>query len=662
MGFLARLFALLAFAVATLPAAAQQAPAATALPDTGCIACHEAKAKKIQVPGQGGGKPRSLKAVPTEDFRQGAHGRLQCVACHTGITDNPKPGETHARPAGAALSKPDCQGCHQELQDKIQRGEVRGTPLLDSMARNIDAHKRSLHAKPNADDPTRPNANCVDCHNVHTFKIPPKGAAGYAAWRAGIPQVCGTCHEDQLESYRASVHHKHNQEKGDGKAAVCSDCHSAHLVTNTSADRFKVGVTTNCGGCHKERYETFQDTFHGAIVTLGYGYTAKCYNCHGSHEILSAADPKSKVHPDNRLKTCQSCHNPKKGLPEVSAGFATFQPHADPHDFKNYPTVFLAYWGMIGLLVGTFGFFWVHTILWFYREYKERKARGGEHLVRVDEVAGPVRGKHFQRFNSVQRGAHLLFALSLMVLTLTGMPLFYPEAPWAAAIMRLVGGPQSAGYIHRMAAVLFAAIFVWHLFYVAYRISRNWKHFNFFGPDSLVPWIQDLKGILAMFRWFFGLGPRPVFDRWTYWEKFDYWAPFWGVTIIGVSGLVMWLPHLFGQFLPGWAFNVATIMHGEEAFLAVVFLFTVHFFNNHFRPDKFPVDVVMFTGTQSLEEFKREHELQYQRLVASGELEQLLVDPPSALHVKASKALAFVLIFIGLTLLTLVAIGFLTQA
>jgi cytochrome b subunit of formate dehydrogenase len=149
-----------------------------------------------------------------------------------------------------------------------------------------------------------------------------------------------------------------------------------------------------------------------------------------------------------------------------------------------------------------------------------------------------------------------------------------------------------------------------------------------------------------------------VFDRWTYWEKFDYWAPFWGVTIIGVSGLVMWVPGFFGQYLPGWVFNVAAIFHGEEAFLAVVFLFTVHFFNNHFRPDKFPVDVVMFTGTFPLDEYKKEHTVEYDRLVATGELEKRLVDPPSALKVKLSKLLGFTLIAIGLTLLTLVGIGF----
>jgi hypothetical protein len=106
-------------------------------------------------------------------------------------------------------------------------------------------------------------------------------------------------------------------------------------------------------------------------------------------------------------------------------------------------------------------------------------------------------------------------------------------------------------------------------------------------------------------------------------------------------------------------FNVATLVHGEEAFLAAVFLFTVHFFNNHFRPDKLPPpDVVMFTGTQSLEEFRKEHPAQYLRLQQSGELEKYLVDAPSKQMHIASVILGLVLITCGLTLLVLVAMGF----
>jgi len=202
-------------------------------------------------------------------------------------------------------------------------------------------------------------------------------------------------------------------------------------------------------------------------------------------------------------------------------------------------------------------------------------------------------------------------------------------------------------------------VFFVHLVYFALRIGRNLKTFEWFGPNSLIPNWQDLKDAIEMFRWFFGAGPRPIFDRWTYWEKFDYWAPFWGMTIIGISGMMMWFPEVTATYLPGWIFNVSTIVHGEEAFLAAVFLFTVHFFNNHFRPDKFPQDITMFTGTVPLEIYKHEHRLDYDRLVESGELGKYLVDAPSQPMTRWSKVLGAVLITVGLTLLTLVLLGFL---
>ena len=154
----------------------------------------------------------------------------------------------------------------------------------------------------------------------------------------------------------------------------------------------------------------------------------------------------------------------------------------------------------------------------------------------------------------------------------------------------------------------------------------------------------------------------PFLDKWTYWEKFDYWAVFWGMAIIGGSGLMLWFPNATASVLPGWVFNVATLIHGEEAFLAAVFLFTVHFFNNHFRPDKLPPpDIVMFTGSMPVEEFKREHALEYERLVKSGELQKYLVDAPSRPMTVGSRILGLVLIGFGLTLLVLVTTGFIVD-
>jgi cytochrome b subunit of formate dehydrogenase len=266
---------------------------------------------------------------------------------------------------------------------------------------------------------------------------------------------------------------------------------------------------------------------------------------------------------------------------------------------------------------------------------------------------------HYRRFALPWRIAHLLFAVSVMMLVLTGMAVFYADTGWAKAIMNALGGPRVAGLIHRVSAVTMLGIFFIHLVVVTTRIWRQRATFRWFGPTSLVPRWKDLEDAKGMFRWFFGKGPRPQFDRWTYWEKFDYWAVFWGMAIIGGSGAMLWFRNQVAAVLPGWVFNVATLIHGEEAFLAAVFLFTVHFFNNHFRPDKLPPpDVVMFTGTQSLEEFRREHALEYERLVQSGELEKYLVEAPAKPFTLGSRILGLTLIAFGLTLLVLVLIGF----
>ena len=268
-------------------------------------------------------------------------------------------------------------------------------------------------------------------------------------------------------------------------------------------------------------------------------------------------------------------------------------------------------------------------------------------------------GKQVRRFGFIWRIAHLCFALSVMLLILTGMAVFYAETTWAPIIMQAFGGPKAAGIVHRICAVIMLSIFFLHLVGVAVNIVRSWKTFKWFGPDSLVPNWQDFRDVYSMFRWFLGKGPRPVFDRWAYWEKFDYWAVFWGMGIIGSTGMMLSFPYVTASIFPGWVFNVATIVHGEEAFLAAVFLFTVHFFNNHFRPDKMPPpDVVMFTGSMPLEEFKREHTAQYNRMVESEQLEKNLVDTPSHALTLGSKILGLTLIAVGLTLLVLVIVGF----
>jgi cytochrome b subunit of formate dehydrogenase len=188
------------------------------------------------------------------------------------------------------------------------------------------------------------------------------------------------------------------------------------------------------------------------------------------------------------------------------------------------------------------------------------------------------------------------------------LPLRFSCAPWAPLWIKLFGGVEMAGLLHRIGGVITFGYFGAHIAYLAYRFSREKdKRSLLWGPDSMVPQPRDATDMLAQFRWFFGLGPKPVFGRFSYMEKFDYFAVFWGVAIIGGSGLMLWFPEFFAGFVPGWMFNLAAIVHADEAILAMSFIFTIHFFNVHLRPEKFPLDAVMFTGRATVHYMAEEH-------------------------------------------------------
>jgi len=627
-----------------------------------CLKCHNGS-KEIKVP-DANEEMRALHDVKKLAFNKSVHAQMQCVDCHQGIKDG---GQPHKNEIAKSLG---CVECHTALWETVKKeNKTAEKPRLAAVAQSIEAYKKTFHAKPNQDDPTRANASCDDCHNTHSFNVPQQGSAERGAWHLTIPNTCGEkCHTDQLEEYATSVHGTKVMEEHNSKAAVCTDCHTSHGITNTSIVSFKLDIVHACGNCHKEKLKSYSETFHGQINSLGYGYTAKCYNCHGSHGILPAGDPESKVHIDNRLKTCQSCHNGKQGwegLQKATPGFVTFGPHATTHDFDKYPQMWIASKIMITLLSTVFAFFWIHSALWYYREYKDgcrvfyNPNGNTKSHIQIDELLqGEAKGKQIRRFSKLSRAAHLIFALVTMSLILTGMLALYADASWSHAVAEALGGAKSAGIIHRIAAVFFLSAALGLIVYMLIKLTRS-KTFKWFGPDSLLPNWGDLRAIVAMFKWFVGKGERPIFDRWTYWEKFDFWSVLWGAFVVGTSGLMLAFPHVTATYLPGWVFNVVTLVHGYEALLAAVFLFTVHFFNNHFRPDKFPPpDVVMFTGSVPLHEFKRERTEQYNRLVESGELEKYLVDAPSKKMTRSSKILGLSLISIGLTLLVLVIIGF----
>jgi cytochrome b subunit of formate dehydrogenase len=257
------------------------------------------------------------------------------------------------------------------------------------------------------------------------------------------------------------------------------------------------------------------------------------------------------------------------------------------------------------------------------------------------------------RFARKDRLLHGFLMASFLTLALTGMPLLFPQAAWASTLANIFGGYRVTGVLHRMAAVTMMTVFATHLFRLARRLFVLKDYGMLWGPRSLVPQPVDLIQLLQHFRWFVGLGPRPHFDRYSYWEKFDYWAVFWGMAIIGTSGLMLWFPAVFARVLPGWIFNIALVIHGEEALMAMVFIFTVHFFNGHLRPDKFPMDLVIFTGRVSIEELKHERPAEYERLVAENGLGKIMASPPSPGLTTVAHIIGTTAVCIGLTVAAL---------
>jgi len=233
-----------------------------------------------------------------------------------------------------------------------------------------------------------------------------------------------------------------------------------------------------------------------------------------------------------------------------------------------------------------------------------------------------------KRFSPANRLWHLGLVLVFMTLSVTGIAWMYYETAWGRGLASLFGGYGGTLEVHRIAGLVMMAGFAAHIVFMLTQI--DWKGFprSLIGPDTLVFQWVDVKGFFAHLGWIFGLREHPNFDRWSWWEKFDYWAVWWGLIIVGVTGLMLYDPVLTSQFMPGWLLNVALWVHRIEAVLAMGHIFTIHFIVAHWRPSAFPYNASMFDGSVDLEDARHEHPGWVARLEKEGRLDAALVAPP----------------------------------
>jgi len=295
---------------------------------------------------------------------------------------------------------------------------------------------------------------------------------------------------------------------------------------------------------------------------------------------------------------------------------------------------------------------------------------------REAKIRAQTGGEWFTRFAPFERFLHFLVVTSFLLLVITGMPLKFYYTDWAKTLFHVIGGAESARALHRLGAIVTFFYFGLHVTSVLVKIwngrqelrdpqSGKWNLKRLlhavFGPDSMMPTLQDWRDFVAHNKWFFGRGPKPEFDRWTYWEKFDYFAVFWGVFIIGTSGLVMWFTTFFTRLMPGWIINIALIIHSDEALLAAGFIFSIHFFNTHFRIEKFPMDTVIFSGRVSKNEMLHERRRWYERLVAQGRLDDFRVRDEWLRWKSIARCFGYFFFGLGIILLVLILYAMFTR-
>ncbi len=676
-----------------------EAVAPTVVPNSECLDCHEAEFKPRKK-----GQPKEWIGVRPELFGKSVHAKLNCVDCHSSITEPEHPsklppaqcaschdkavaqfaksihGMSHEMGSSDAASCASCHGTHYMVPVKQADSPVFKFNLPKTCGTCHDDDKitkdyrmgqtkaaghylDSIHGRALTQMGLIVAPSCNDCHGVHDIKrsVDKDSHTNHA----NIAKSCGACHLGIEDTYKESVHGQLLR-KGDGKGPVCTDCHSAHDIEKPTNAHFKATSDQSCGKCHKDRLEHYRETYHGKAMALGQPNVASdvaaCYDCHGHHDVFPVSDERSRLSKDKILTTCQQCH------PGVGPKFTEYQPHANPLDAENYPILNKVFWFMTSLLIGVFSFFGLHTVFWLFRSiylylHDTKSFRAAVVQTHTDD-------ENYTRFTPFERFLHLMMVTSFLALVITGMPLKFYYTDWAKLMFRLLGNAEVARTLHHYAAVVTFAYFFLHL---AALVRGFWRNrgglkdpvtgkFTFkrllaliFHPDSMVPSPQDWRDFIAHQKWFFGKGPRPQFDRWTYWERFDYFAVFWGVAIIGFSGLIMWFPGFFTQFLPGWVINIALVVHSDEALLAAGFIFSFHFFNTHFRIEKFPMDTVIFSGRISKTEMLHERKRWYDRLVAAGKLQVYRVKSDDWEGRKnIAKAWGFIFFGTGLVLLALI--------
>jgi cytochrome b subunit of formate dehydrogenase len=480
-----------------------------------------------------------------------------------------------------------CGACHEDL-DITTKYDI----LIDHP---IQIYARSVHGQASRGG-IYVAATCNDCHSTAgtAHKILSPGFPESSINHFNIPATCGQCHKGVEADYREGIHGQLAL-RGETDAPVCTDCHGEHGILSpddplSPVSRSKVAEMT-CSPCHEsavlnekygvktERLTTFIDSYHGLKSKAGDTHVANCASCHGVHRILPGSDPTSTVHPSNLQHTCGECH------PNISEKMATTPIHGVTGQGLRTPVADVVediYIVAIAVIIGLMVLHWVID-LW-------------RHLRRVMDVRPQVRR---MRLDEVLQ--HALLAVSFISLVISGFSLRYDQGFVARFFFGWEGGFEVRGTLHRIWAVVFMATIVWHLVFLTGQRGRKFVR-------DIFPTKEDFTDFLHRILYNIGLTrEKPLFGRFSYIEKAEYWALVWGSVVMITTGLMLWFDNWFIQFLPKGVLDVALVVHYWEAWLATLAIVVWHLYSTVFNPHVYPMNPSWITGTMPEEMYEHEH-------------------------------------------------------
>ena len=531
-----------------------------------------------------------------------------------------------------ALSDSDCLDCHGI--DTLSKTNAAGKQI--SLFVDTARIRASVH---------RTNT-CIGCHTDVTSSHPDDN-------RPVLPVNCARCHEQQGESYGASVHGL-ARTAGQTNAATCSDCHGFHDIlppTSPASPLHFVRQAQTCGRCHSIEARDVEASVHGHAMATGQRDAPTCTDCHSEHKIqalkgdsaLAISEVCSRCHasvylddkynlPADRVKTymesyhglaaqngsavvanCASCHGYHKVLPSsdpasminsnnlvVTCGRCHPGANTMFVSGKIHQDISLAGNGrdLGGRISGWVRRFYLALIFVVVGAMFIHNALLFHKKVAAHLAAS---GRPVLRMSLSHRWQHAVLALSFITLAVTGFALKFPDS----GLAKMLGSSEPVRrWIHRIAGIVLLLAGLYHLIHIL--TTREGRRL----VKDLFPVKKDLADLRCAVRYLAGLSAeKPQIGRFGYAEKMEYWAVLWGTIIMGVTGLMIWFKLDVTHFLPRWVVDVALTIHYYEAVLACLAIVVWHFYHVIFDPDVYPLNRACWDGHVSGEWQKHEHPL-----------------------------------------------------